>query len=184
MSIDPFEGAIPSDSADAIQTTPERSIRYAGFWIRFIASVIDSILVMIIILPILQFFFGRNDSVSTTILNSNGISAYNFESMSALSGTGQLVYFLSVLAVVMLFWIYRSATPGKMLLGLKIIDAKTGSSITKQQGLVRYLGYCVSTLFFCLGFIWAGFDRRKQAWHDKMAGTLVVYSDKTEKSPD
>ena len=184
MSIDPFEGAILSEPADKNQGDDQPAIRYAGFWIRFIASIIDSILVMIIILPIFEFFFGRKSSVSTSAFDSRGFTSYNFESISTLSGSGQLLYFLAVLVVVMLFWIYRSATPGKMLLGLKIIDAKTGGSITKRQGIIRYFGYYVATLFFALGFIWAGFDRRKQGWHDKMAGTLVIYKDKTEKSPD
>lgn len=184
MSIDPFEGAIPSDLVDESHPHENPTIRYAGFWIRFAASIIDSILVMIVILPIFEFFFGNTSSISSSLSDSSGFSSYNFESISTLSGSGQLLYFLTVLAVVILFWIYRSATPGKMLLGLKIINAKTGGAITKRQGIVRYLGYYVSTLFFALGFIWAGFDRRKQGWHDKMAGTLVIYNDKTEKSPD
>jgi uncharacterized RDD family membrane protein YckC len=40
--------------------------------------------------------------------------------------------------------------------------------------LLRYVGLIISIVIFFLGVIWAGFDRRKQGWHDKMAGTVVV----------
>lgn len=184
MSIDPFEGAIPDGSDKEAQVIRASDFRYAGFWIRFIASVIDTILVSILIAPLIRFFFSHNASVSTSVFNSNGFSSYNFESLSAVSPLGNLIYTLVVLIVVVSFWLYRSATPGKMLLNLKIVDAKTGAGLTPGQSIIRYLGYFVSTLFFCMGFIWAGFDPRKQAWHDKMAGTYVVYADKVTKSPD
>ena len=182
MNIDPFEGAIPNGSTDENHALPVPAIRYAGFWIRFLASLIDTILISILIAPVIRYFFGQSNSVSTTIFNGNGISSYNFESFSAISPLGNLIYTLVVLIVVISFWLYRSATPGKMLLGLKIVDQKTGGGLTAGQSVIRYIGYFVSTLFFCLGFIWAGFDSRKQAWHDKMAGTLVVYEDKEAKS--
>lgn len=72
------------------------------------------------------------------------------------------------------FWIYKSATPGKMVLGLKIVDADTGGPCSTGQLIGRYLGYYVSLLVFFLGFIWVAFDKRKQGWHDKLAGTLVI----------
>ena len=74
----------------------------------------------------------------------------------------------------MLFWIYKSATPGKMITKLVIVDAKTGGKPTTGQFLLRYLGYYVSTVPLGLGLIWVAFDQRKQGWHDKIAGTLVV----------
>jgi len=76
--------------------------------------------------------------------------------------------------VIIVFWIYRSATPGKMILKLKIIDAKTGGKISTGQCIGRYFAYYVSIIPFMLGIIWVGFDDRKQGWHDKLAGTLVV----------
>lgn len=68
----------------------------------------------------------------------------------------------------------KGATPGKMLLGLKVLDAKTGNLLTIGQALLRYAGYILSSLIFCLGYIWVGFDKKKQGWHDKMAKTVVV----------
>lgn len=61
-----------------------------------------------------------------------------------------------------------------MLLGLKVLDAKTGNLLTLGQALLRYVGYILSSLIFCLGYIWVGFDKKKQGWHDKMAKTVVV----------
>ena len=74
------------------------------------------------------------------------------------------------------FWIYKSATPGKMVFGLKIVDAETAGPCGTGQLIGRYLGYYPSFLVLGLGFIWVAFDKRKQGWHDKMAGTLVIRS--------
>ncbi|MFC6518537.1 RDD family protein [Undibacterium arcticum] len=61
-----------------------------------------------------------------------------------------------------------------MVIGARIVDAKTGGSPSFAQHVIRYLGYFVSTIPFCLGLIWVGIDKKKQGWHDKLAGTVVV----------
>jgi len=81
---------------------------------------------------------------------------------------------------VIIFWIYKSATPGKIATRLTIVDAKTGNKPSTRQFVIRYLGYYVSTLPLLLGFIWVGIDKRKQGFHDKLAGTVVLRSTKTE----
>ena len=78
--------------------------------------------------------------------------------------------------VVILFWVWRDATPGKMAIGAKIVDAKTGGKPSTGQFIGRYLSYYISSFVLLLGFIWVGFDAKKQGWHDKLAGTLVVRS--------
>ena len=72
------------------------------------------------------------------------------------------------------FWVYKQATPGKMTIKVKIVDAKTGGKPTLQQFIIRFLGYFVAVLPLGLGIVWVAWDSRKQGWHDKMAGTLVV----------
>ena len=72
------------------------------------------------------------------------------------------------------FWHYRSATPGKMVIHARIVDARTGEPPSVGQLIGRYLGYFVSTLPFFLGLIWVGIDARKQGWHDKLARTVVI----------
>ena len=74
-----------------------------------------------------------------------------------------------------MFWRYRGATPGKMAISARIVDAKTGGRPSTARLVVRYFAYIVSTLPLFLGFIWIGIDKRKQAFHDKIAGTVVVY---------
>jgi uncharacterized RDD family membrane protein YckC len=79
--------------------------------------------------------------------------------------------------LILWFWIKYSATPGKMLLDCEIVDARTGEQIDFKQIILRYLGYIVSALPFGLGFLWIMWDERKQGWHDKIAGTVVIIHD-------
>jgi uncharacterized RDD family membrane protein YckC len=75
---------------------------------------------------------------------------------------------------VITFWILKLATPGKMAIGARIVDARTGARPSNAQFIGRYFGYFVSTIPLGLGLIWVGIDSRKQSWHDKLAGTVVV----------
>jgi uncharacterized RDD family membrane protein YckC len=138
---------------------------YAGFWIRVVASLIDTVLILIIIWPILTAIYGTDYWAGTGVVHG----AWDF----------LFTYILPAIAVI-LFWIYRSATPGKMALRLIIVDAKTGAKPSTGQFIVRYLGYYVSAIPLFLGLIWVGIDKRKQGWHDKLAGTVVIRSARAE----
>ena len=87
-----------------------------------------------------------------------------------------LLNWLLPAVAVILFWVYRQATPGKMAIGAKIVDAKTGGKATTGQLIGRYFGYYVSIIPLFLGLIWVGIDPKKQGFHDKLAGTLVIRS--------
>lgn len=137
---------------------------YAGFWIRAGASIIDTILILAIIWPILAAIYGAD-------YWSGDSFVYGLWDVL-------LSYILPAVAVI-LFWIYRSATPGKMLLGLTIVDAKTGAKPSTGQFIVRYLGYYVSAIPLFLGLVWLAIDKRKQGWHDKLAGTVVIRGHRT-----
>jgi uncharacterized RDD family membrane protein YckC len=145
----------------------EGGVRYAGFWIRFLASVIDSILTMVIVGPILYSLYGKD-----YFLKALGLS----EADSMFSGPADplLNYVLPAIAVV-IFWIARQATPGKMVLSTKIVDADSFGPLTKGQAIGRYLGYYVSIFGLFIGFLWIAFDPRKQGWHDKLARTVVIH---------
>jgi uncharacterized RDD family membrane protein YckC len=84
-----------------------------------------------------------------------------------------LTWVLPAVAVI-LFWVYKGATPGKMVFRARIIDARTGGRPSTGQLIGRYLGYFLSTIGFLLGYLWVIWDRRRQAWHDKLAKTVVV----------
>ena len=153
--------------------------RYAGFWIRFVASVVDSIMVSIIIGPIASALYKRPDVTGSliTAAQSGDISGVLVGFIGAMQPTSVGDALLNIglpAAAVILFWIYRSATPGKMLTRTRIVDAASGHEPGPVQCIVRYLGYFVSIFGFFLGFVWIAIDRRKQGWHDKIARTLVV----------
>ena len=133
--------------------------QYAGFWIRAGASLIDTVLIALIILPALTAIYGLQYWYSDAMIHGTWDVLFN--------------YLLPVVMVI-LFWIYKSATPGEMLTKLIIVDAQTGQKPSAGQFIGRYLGYYVSLLPLFLGFIWIAVDKRKQGWHDKLAGTVVI----------
>lgn len=134
-------------------------MHYAGFWIRVAASLLDTLWMMALIAPLLTLIYGSD----------------YWSPAFGVAGIWDLLlnYLLPAVAIV-LFWQYKSATPGKMLLGLSIVDADSGGKPSGRQFLLRYLGYYLAMLPLLLGLIWVGLDRRKQGWHDKLAGTLVI----------
>ncbi len=145
---------LPDQTPRAAIATP------AGFWIRFLATVIDSILLIILTLPILLLVYGGE----------------YFQSTEFIKGPADFVVSYVLPAVlVIVFWVACRGTPGKLILGLRVIDARTGGGLDLLQSVIRYLGYFVSTLPLCLGFLWIAFDSRKQGFHDKLARTLVVH---------
>jgi uncharacterized RDD family membrane protein YckC len=76
--------------------------------------------------------------------------------------------------LVLLFWVSRQATPGKLALRLRIVDARTGGHAPCGRLVLRYAGYLVSALPLGLGYLWMLWDRRRQTWQDKLGETLVV----------
>lgn len=134
--------------------------RYVGFWARVLASLVDSILMLLVLLP-LAFALLGDDIVAQ---------------QGQLDGWANVLFnYLLPLAIVLIFWFYRSATPGKMLLKAKIVDEDSLGKPQAWQWVVRYLGYYVSMLVLFMGFFWVGWDPRKQGFHDKLARTVVVY---------
>ena len=87
----------------------------------------------------------------------------------------QLVSVIVGAAYFTFFW-STGATPGMRLFRLRVVDADSSQPIGVGRALLRYVGYVVSVACCYLGLIWAAFDGRKQGWHDKLAGTVVVYA--------
>ena len=77
------------------------------------------------------------------------------------------------LAYLVAMWAWKGTSIGKIVLGLKIVRTD-GQPINFAIALVRGLSSCFSAMVLFLGFFWAGWDREKQSWHDKIAGTVVV----------
>lgn len=129
---------------------------YAGFWIRVGATLIDTIILMIVLFIPVSFFMSAE-----SYANSDPF-------------TDLLFNFIIPMAITVWFWRKYLATPGKMALRLKVVDAVTGDKITTGQAIGRYFAYIPAMLPFCLGLIWVGVDKKKQGWHDKLAGTVVI----------
>ena len=140
---------------------------YAGFWVRTGASTIDTILTLIIISPILIAIYGEE--------------YWDLGNESMVLGFWDVFFsYILPMTAVIIFWIFKSATPGKMAMKLSIVDAKTGGKPSTGQFIGRYFAYYISMLPLFLGILWVGIDKRKQGWHDKLAGTVVIKSNKIE----
>lgn len=136
--------------------------RYAGFWIRVLATLIDTVILMAVSYAVTKLIGGDMQMAT----GQDGTYSFNL----SVNGWPTLVAILYVIG----FWAYAGATPGKMLLGLRIVRADTGAPIGLGGAILRYIGYIVSSIVLCIGLIWVAFDARKQGWHDKIAKTVVV----------
>jgi len=140
-------------------------VRYAGFWRRLAAAALDLVLFASLLAPLLALAYGT------------GYFAWRLAGPGWLAAYGALdVLVTKALPLVLLvvLWSRLGATPGKLLMGCRVVNAADGARPALRQAVVRALGYLVSALPLYLGFFWIGWDRRKQGFHDKMAGTLVV----------
>lgn len=185
----------PTEQTEATESSESSELRhppvdmenaeYVGFNNRLLASTLDTLLFMLLMMPVLpvlgQITGADEAQVLMASLGPNPRSediallfqAHGMWQKLAFSNTLQI---LILAVVVILFWRYRAATPGKMLFGMEVVDADTGLPPTRKQCIIRYIGYFVASLPLFLGFLWITFDKRKQGWHDKMANTAVVYA--------
>ena len=81
-----------------------------------------------------------------------------------------------ILLGVALMWKTRGGTPGKLLLGIRVVDAQTHGPLSAGRALGRGFACVLNLLSLGLGYLWLVLDPRHQALHDKLAGTLVVYA--------
>jgi len=146
--------------ASSSSSSPEP--RYVGFWKRAFATLIDVLILLVISVPLILAIYGR-EYLALAAERGGFAGAWDF-----------VIQVVMPAVAVILFWKFRGATPGKMLISARIVDAQTGGAPSTGQLVGRYFAYIVSTLPLLLGFLWIAFDRRKQGFHDKLAGTLVV----------
>lgn len=135
--------------APAAAVAPESLffMHHMGFWIRFAAALIDAVIVSII---------------SGAI---NWLMRY---------GGGTVFGILLPLLYYWLFTGLRGQTPGKMALGIKVVNARGDRPGLGGAALREILGKLISTIVLCIGFLWIAWDKNKQGWHDWIASTYVV----------
>ncbi len=121
----------------------------AGFWRRFVASFLDG-LILVVIGTILGAVLSDNSNADTGFILLLGILYYTYFEGSS----GQ--------------------TLGKKALGIRVVSLNGGGSIGFGRAFIRYIGRIVSTIPIFLGYFWMLWDKEKQTWHDKFAGSVVV----------
>jgi uncharacterized RDD family membrane protein YckC len=132
---------------------------YAGFWIRVGATFIDVFLLSIILLPLTMMVYGDLTWKREGLI---------------LGFADFLINYVLPFVATILFWLYKSATPGKMALNMKVVDVDTGEKLSVGQSIGRYFAYIPAMAILMIGIIWVVFDKRKQGWHDKLAKTVVI----------
>lgn len=154
-----------------------KKVQYAGFWWRFLAYLIDSIIisfvVWIFLLPILGIF-----GVSIWSLQRSGM---DIENSPALVGSLVMAYLAIISMSTILTWLYFAimesskvqGTVGKMALKIKVIDYD-GNRVSFARATGRYFGKILSSLVLMIGYIMAGFTEKKQALHDILARCYVI----------
>lgn len=137
----------------------ESDFEYAGFWVRVGATIVDTLLIMVITFPLLISIYGWKYLGSERLI----------------SGPADFLisWVLPAIGAVW-FWTKKQATPGKMAFSLHVVDADSGESLSIGQSIGRYLAYFASAIPLGFGLIWVGFDSRKQGWHDKLVRSVVV----------
>ena len=155
---------------------------YAGFRRRFLAWLIDDVIFLLLATALgfmvfgKHYFQGPNEQAIFDAFTTQDYRAL-FSEVSKESSVAMLDSFTDhfLPAVITVWcWIKFMATPGKLLMSCHVVDAKTGNRISVLQAILRYFGYIISLLSLCLGFLWIIWDKRKQGFHDKIAGTVVI----------
>ncbi|MBE9178168.1 RDD family protein [Oculatella sp. LEGE 06141] len=135
-------------------------MRYANFWTRFAASLIDGI-ILYILGAIAGFMIGFVYGLTT--------------------GTSEGAALLGGIAGLLVGWLYyalmesspQQATLGKQAMGIVVTD-ENGDRISFGKATGRHFGKFISSIILLIGYIMAAFTEKRQALHDMMAGTLVV----------
>ena len=143
--------------------------RYAGFITRLVAFVVDRAITGIITL----FTMLAVDLV-LNVFRINQLLGFDDISWQVATSSGIGLYLVISVAYDLGFWMLAGQTPGKRLMGVRVVRSD-GQRLHLGNAIRRELAYPLSGLLF-LGYLWILFDNRRQGWHDKLAGTIVVYS--------
>ena len=165
------------------QTASEtlKKITYAGFWWRFLAYIIDDLIIgfvnFIILIPMWAV-------LGFSIFKLSELSSFNDEiPLGAVASLFGLIFFTALISIV-ITWLYfalmesssKQGTLGKMALGIKVTDIE-GNRISFLRATGRYFGKILSGMILMIGYIMAGLTARKQALHDMLANCLVMKVD-------
>ena len=155
----------------------KKQFRYAGFWLRFVAYLIDSFILGTLTTLLILPFFG------VIILSAFGLDQGKEQDMGTILGVTGIFASVLVIVIVKLIagWLYfaimqsssTQATLGKMAIGAIVTDLE-GNRISFGRATARYFSKKISDMTSFIGYILAGLTEKKQALHDIIAGTLVI----------
>ena len=166
-----YQGYLPNFNPSSGVVVQGGNVEYAGFGIRLLAWLIDFLVLLFLsfIIGLISGFFIAFLLIYVSIISADSsivTSLSNFIS-GFIGFSVNLLYFT-------LFWSSKfQGTPGKILLGLKIVDAN-GNKISYSTALIRYISTFISSLLLGIGYLLIIFDGKKQALHDKLASTYVI----------
>lgn len=149
---------------------------------RMIAATLDSIVLMLLT-PVFDWLSPLNRSTLGDVTPPDNISTPISYMVVRIFGNKEFMAswvdnFLLQMAAYMIysafFWHFFSATPGKMIMKMKLVQTGTTKPITPLQILLRLCGYVMSGTCLMLGFLWIGVNKRHRAWHDYLADTEVI----------
>ena len=152
-------------------------VKYAGFWLRFVAYLIDDIILGAIGFVISLPFIGTIIFSGIALSELDNCEESKFLGIAGIVGTVLLL----IITITAVGWLYfalmesskQQATLGKMALGLKVTDME-GKKISFARATGRYFGKIISNMIFMIGYILAGLTEKKQALHDMIAACLVI----------
>ena len=149
--------------------------QYAGFVSRFLAYIIDLLVVIAIVTIlgltadiILRFF--RIDEFIASLLSTDNLLG---DVLRATAFLGSIA-FVNFAYFVIIWTVTAGRSVGKLLIGVRIVPLN-GSRISIFRAIIRYFAFILAALPLFIGLLWFLISDRRQGWHDKIAGTCVIY---------
>jgi uncharacterized RDD family membrane protein YckC len=149
----------PRSEAPRPTAPPSPTIHPAGFWIRFVAIIVDGLCLALVQwvlgFVIVALFFGAPGTLAAIV----GLYTFNV--------------LLGSIYPVIFHWRWGQ-TLGKMAMSIRVVTVD-GGALSLGTAIIRQIGYWVSLLTLCIGYLMAAFRSDKRALHDLMAGTRVEH---------
>jgi uncharacterized RDD family membrane protein YckC len=160
------------------QHLPATQGTFAGFWIRFLAALIDGLIIGVP-LAIIGAMVGAFDTTTTDAFGNQTESSSFRVSYGWTPGAPAWFNLLNTLVGVAYYASLEGGptgqTLGKRVCNIRVVDATTGQpGIGIGRGIGRYFARILSAIPLGLGYLWMLWDDRKQTWHDKLVTTVVV----------
>ncbi|MFC1875432.1 RDD family protein [Chloroflexota bacterium] len=149
-----YTGKQPLPAEPTAYAEPVAVLEYIGFWTRLVAAIVDGVVVWLLSYTL---------SFLIRILPSEFSFLY--------------LYLNSFIILLLYYWLFtglKGQTPGKMLFGIKVVDARGNKPGLVIAAMREIPGKIISTVVFFIGFLWIAVDTQKQGLHDKLATTYVI----------